>query len=57
MYAFEQDVSITAAVYARIIEGIGADVPHGLMAHLAIEREDGHLDYLDLWETKADCNA
>ena len=57
MYAFEQDVPINAAVYARIIEGIGADVPQGLMGHLAIEREDGHLYYLDLCETKADCNA
>ena len=57
MYAFEQDVPINAAVYARIIDGIGADVPQGLMGHLAIEREDGHLYYLDLCETKADCNA
>jgi len=57
MYAFEQDVPINAAVYARIIEGIGPDVPQGLLAHLAIEREDGHLHYLDLWQTKADCDA
>jgi hypothetical protein len=57
MYAFEQDVPINATVYARIIEGIGADVPQGLIAHLAIEREDGHLYYLDLWQTKADCDA
>ena len=57
MYAFEQDVPINAAVYARIRDGIGAQLPQGLLAHVAIEREDGHLSYLDLWESKAECEA
>jgi hypothetical protein len=55
MYAFEQDVPINAAVYARIIEALGAETAPGLLAHIAIEREDGHLAYLDVWETKEDC--
>ena len=57
MYAFEQDVPIDTTVYARIMDGIGAELPAGLLAHVAIEREDGHLSYLDLWESKADCDA
>jgi hypothetical protein len=57
MYAFEQDVPIDAAIYARIIAALGDEPPHGLIAHVAIERPDGHLSYLDVWETKADCDA
>ena len=56
MYAFEQDVPINAAVHAQIVEGVGERLPHGLLAHIALEREDGHLHYLDLWETKQDCD-
>jgi hypothetical protein len=57
MYAFEQDVPIDAAIYGRIIASLGDEPPHGLIAHVAIERPDGHLSYLDLWESKADCDA
>jgi hypothetical protein len=57
MYAFEQDVPIDTSVYARIAEGIGEELPQGLIAHIALEREDGHLYYLDLWQTKQDCEA
>jgi hypothetical protein len=57
MYAFEQDVPIDAAIYAQIIAELGDEPAQGLLAHIAIEREDGHLHYLDLWQTKADCDA
>ena len=57
MYAFEQDVPINAKVYAQIMDGLGAELPDGLLAHIAIERSDGHLSYLDVWESKADCEA
>jgi len=56
MYAFEQDVPITAAIHARIVEGLGDVPPEGLLAHIAIEREDGRLSYLDLWESREDCD-
>jgi hypothetical protein len=60
MYAFEQDVPINAAVYekitARIAEEMGDKAAPGALLHIAIEREDGHLSYLDLWETKEDCD-
>jgi hypothetical protein len=59
MYAFEQDVPINATAYEKIIAGIsersGGATPQGLVVHIAIEREDGHLSYLDVWETQDDC--
>jgi hypothetical protein len=55
MYAFEQDVPIDTEVYAKICEGIGDQIAPGFVLHIAIEREDGHLSYLDLWESKEDC--
>jgi hypothetical protein len=60
MYAFEQDVPIDAGTYekllARIAEVSGDAAPSGALLHLAIEREDGHISYLDVWETKEDCD-
>jgi len=57
MYAFEQDVPIDAALHAQIVAALGDEPPQGLLAHIAIEREDGHLHYLDLWQTRADCDT
>jgi hypothetical protein len=56
MYAFEQDVPINAEVHARIMAQLGDEVPPGLIAHLAIERPDGGLRYLDLWDSREDCD-
>ncbi len=56
MYAFEQDVPIDAAVYAQIKDAIGPELAPGFVLHVAIEREDGHLHYLDVWQTKEDCD-
>jgi hypothetical protein len=60
MYAFEQDVPIDATVYGTIVAGLtertGGAAPDGAILHIAIEREDGHLSYLDLWQTQADCD-
>lgn len=53
-YAFTQDVPIDAAFYARIADGLGPEVPEGLVAHLAIERPEGGLRYVDIWESKDD---
>lgn len=52
-YAFTQDVPIDAATYARIREGIGDEPPPGLIVHLAIERPEGGLRYLTVWESRA----
>lgn len=53
-YAFTQDVPIDTAFYARIVEGLGDAVPDGLVLHLAVERAEGGLRYIDVWDTQAD---
>lgn len=51
-YAFTQDVPIDAAFYERIKDGIGEPPPGGLVVHLAIERAEGGLRYIDVWESE-----
>jgi heme-degrading monooxygenase HmoA len=55
-YAFTYDVPITAEIYGRIKEGLGPEQPPGLIAHLALQVENG-LRYIDVWETKDDFEA
>ena len=52
-YAFTQDVPINADVYQRIIRGLGDTPPEGLILHMAIERPEGGLRYIDVWESEA----
>src|SRR5579885_3916277 len=54
MYAFTQDVPIDAAFYRRIKEGLGTEAPTGLISHVAVERPEGGLRYIDVWESEAD---
>ena len=56
MYAWMQDVPIGRPVYDKNVAGLGDDVPEGLMLHVALEREDGTLRYLDLWQDRASCD-
>jgi hypothetical protein len=55
-YAFTQDVPIDAAFHQRIMDGLGDELPEGLIVHLAIERPEGGLRYIDVWESEADCD-
>jgi hypothetical protein len=55
-YAFTQDVPIDAAFYKRITDGLGADLPKGLVSHVAVERPEGGLRYFDVWESEDDWN-
>ena len=55
MYAFTQDVPIDAAFYGRIVGKLGPELPEGLIIHIAIERPEGGLRYLDVWESEQDC--
>jgi hypothetical protein len=55
MYAFTQDLPITTDVYARIMEGVGAEPPAGCLVH-AVVRIDGGLRYIDIWESRAACD-
>jgi hypothetical protein len=52
-YAFVQDVPIDAATYKRITDGLGDAPPPGLIVHLALERPEGGLRYIDIWESEA----
>lgn len=54
-YAFIQDVPINAELYARISDGVGDGPPKGLILHVASERPEGGLRYLDVWESEEDC--
>ena len=51
-YAFIQDVPIDAAFYKRITDGLGSEVPEGLITHIAAERAEGGLRYYDVWESE-----
>jgi len=53
-YAFVQDVPIDAAFYGRIRAGLGVEPPKGLISHVVIERADGGLRYVDIWESEQD---
>jgi hypothetical protein len=53
-FAFTQDVPIDAAFYRRITDGLGHEPPKGLLVHLAVERPEGGLRYVDVWESEAD---
>ena len=55
-YAFTQDVPIDAAFYQRIVEGLGAETAKGLITHIALERPEGGLRYIDVWESKEECD-
>jgi hypothetical protein len=55
-YAFTQDVPIDAAFYKRVTDGLGDEPPKGLIVHLAIERPEGGLRYIDVWESEEDCD-
>jgi hypothetical protein len=56
MYAFTQDVPADRVLYRRILDGLGPDAPHGLLFHVAIERPEGGLRYIDVWESQSDCD-
>jgi hypothetical protein len=53
-YAFTQDVLIDADFYKRITDGLGDTPPQGLIVHIAVERPEGGLRYLDVWESEQD---
>jgi hypothetical protein len=56
-YVFTQDVPIDAAFYARIRAGLGDEPPKGLITHVALERPEGGLRYVDVWESEEACAA
>src|SRR5947209_5280797 len=53
-YAFIQDVPIDARFYKRITDGVGDEPIKGLITHIAVERPEGGLRYIDVWESEED---
>jgi hypothetical protein len=51
-YAFTQDVPIDGATYERIAAEVGPEPPDGMLVHLAVERPEGGLRYIDVWESE-----
>ncbi len=56
MYAFSQDVPIDLAFYRRITDALGPQPAKGAIIHLAIQRPEGGLRYIDVWESEEDCD-
>ena len=57
LFAWTQDVPINAEIYAKIVARMADQPMPGLVVHLAIEKPDGTLRYIDVWESEADCDA
>ncbi len=55
-YAFTQDVPIDSTFYQRIVAGLGDEPPKGLITHIAVERPEGGLRYIDVWESEEECD-
>jgi hypothetical protein len=53
-YTFTQDVPIDAGLYSRIVDGLGDEPPAGLIVHIALERPEGGLRYIDVWDSEED---
>ena len=56
MYAYRQDVPIDRATYEKIAARLNKGRMEGLIVHLAIERPDGGLQYVDVWESEEACS-
>jgi hypothetical protein len=51
-YAWTQDLPIDASAYADITARMGNSPMPGLVVHVAVEKDDGMMHYLDVWESK-----
>jgi hypothetical protein len=50
-YGFVQDVPASEEMYREIKVRLGGQRPEGLVAHVALRREQG-LRYVDVWDTR-----
>ncbi len=56
VYAWTQDVPIDADFYRRITAVLGDAPMDGLLLHLAVENPAGGLRYVDVWESREQCD-
>ena len=55
-YAYEQPVPITAELYGKIHDRLGAEPLEGLVVHLTVRAADGAIRYVDVWTSKEACD-
>jgi len=53
-FAFTYDVPIDEDFYGKIKEGLGPEVPQGLITHIALKLPEGGLRYIDVWDSEED---
>ena len=56
VYAWTQDLPIDEPFYRRITEELGDAPMDGLLLHLAVRNPEGGLRYIDVWESKEQCD-
>jgi hypothetical protein len=56
VYAWTQDLPIDAEFYGRITDALGAEPMDGLLMHLCVQNPAGGLRYIDVWESKEQCD-
>jgi hypothetical protein len=57
MFAWTQDLPINEEIYERIRKRLEGAALEGLLVHIAIRADDGHMRYVDVWESEAKCEA
>jgi hypothetical protein len=55
-YAWTQDLPITLDIYREIVADLGHETAEGLIVHVAQVLPDGHMRYLDVWDSEAACD-
>lgn len=56
VYAWTQDIPIDSDFYRRITDRLGDEPMDGLLMHLAVRNPEGGLRYIDVWESKEQCD-
>jgi hypothetical protein len=56
VYAWTQDLPIDAEFYGRITDVLGDAPMDGLLMHLCVRNPAGGLRYIDVWESKEQCD-
>lgn len=55
VYAYVQDVPIGDELYWKIIDNLGPEPVAGSLMHLCVRDAEGHLRYIDVWESEQAC--
>ena len=54
-YAWTQDLPITLEMYREIVADLGDQPAEGFILHVAQVLDQGHVRYLDIWDSEAAC--